>query len=152
MKSNKMKICNLLMCFCLVFALTGCTTSSHKAYTYSVETGDSVEIKLDTSDHYAITSDIPFVISRDGEVLSQGTFIHAEYYAQYEEAARTDEHAQILDSGTKDGSQYVFWSYNDSEYNYVILVEDSDTGIILANNVSEESARECFDRLTFSLE
>ena len=57
----------------------------------------------------------------------------------------------MLDSGTKDGIEYIFWSYQDAEYDYAILIEESETGIILGNNVSEDSAKECFERLHFEI-
>ena len=44
-----------------------------------------------------------------------------------------------------------FWSYQDAEYDYAILIEESETGIILGNNVSEDSAKECFERLHFEI-
>lgn len=71
---------------------------------------------------------------------------------QYAAVVQSDENAKLLDSGTKDGNEYIFWSFNDREFNYAILIKDSNTGVILGNNVSEESARECFERLTFTVE
>lgn len=136
----------------MVFALTGCQTSTSKSYTFSVETGDSIKVSLNTADGYDITSELPFVVSCDGNTLSQGTFIVADGFELYKEMINGDESAVILDSGSKDGNEYIFWSYNDSEFDYVILVNDSGTGILLGNNVSEESAKECFERLTFSVE
>ncbi len=133
----------------LLLSLAGCNTS--KAYTYNVETGDSVKISLDTSDQYDITSNLPFVISHDEETLSQGVFMTAENYSQYAEVVNADETATLLDFGSKDGNQYIFWSYNGAEYNYAILIGDSNTGVLLGNNVSEESARECFERLKISV-
>lgn len=133
----------------LLLSLAGCNSS--KAFTYSVETGDSVKVSLDTSDKYDMTSDLPFAISCDGEMFSQGLFITAENYSQYVDVVNTDEIAVLLDSGSKDGNQYIFWSYNDLEFNYAILIGDSNTGMILGNSVSEESARECFNRLTVSI-
>ncbi len=76
----------------------------------------------------------------------------AESYAQFVEAIESDGNAVLLDSGTKDGNEYIFWSYNDSEFDYAILIDDSDTGIVLGNIVSQESAVECFNRLTISVE
>ena len=58
----------------------------------------------------------------------------------------------MLDSGKKDGNDYFFWCYNDTEWNYVIKINGSNTGIVLGNNVSEESAKECFNRLTITVE
>ena len=133
----------------IMILFVGCgNAKTSKTYTFNVETGDSVKVKLDTSDKYNITSEVPFEISQDGDVKSQGTFIFGEAYEQYKDVVDTDENAELLDSGNKDGNEYVLWSYNDSEYNYAILVEGSSTGLILANDVSEESAKECFNRLT----
>ena len=136
-----------------VFLFTGCSGigSTTRSYTYSVETGDSVKITLDTSDDYEITSDLPFVISKDGETLSQGTFITASAYQEYVGTIENQEGVQLLDSGTKDGIEYIFWSDQDAEYDYAILIEESETGIILGNNVSEDSAKECFERLHFEI-
>ena len=133
----------------MMILFVGCgNAKTSKTYTFNVETGDSVKVKLDTSDKYNITSEVPFEISQDGDIKSQGTFIFGEAYDQYKDVVDTDENAELLDSGNKDGNEYVFWSYNDSEYNYAILIEGSSTGLILANDVSEESAKECFNRLT----
>lgn len=133
----------------MMILFVGCgNAKTSKTYTFNVETGDSVKVKLDTSDKYNITSEVPFEISQDGDIKSQGTFIFGEAYVQYKDVVDTDENAELLDSGNKDGNEYVFWSYNDSEYNYAILIEGSSTGLILANDVSEESAKECFNRLT----
>ena len=133
--------------------IAGCGKGSFsKAYTYSVTTGDSVKIKLNTSDNYDISADMPFKITKDGEVLSQGTFMHGEMYNQYVESAQYDEKVKVIDSGKIGENEFLFYEYNNSEFNYVVLVRDSNTGLIIGNNVSEESARECFERLEISLE
>lgn len=149
---SKMK--KTVLCFavlvCMLAMFAGCTTSSSMTYLFSVDNGDSVKITLDTTDHYKMTSEVPFTISHDGETLSQGAFIQGEAYSEYINAVERDEKAYVLDSGTKDGNEYEFWKYNDSEYNYVIKVAGTNTGIVLGNNVSQESAQECFNRLTIS--
>ncbi|WP_294188837.1 hypothetical protein [uncultured Clostridium sp.] len=133
--------------------IAGCGKGSFsKAYTYSVTTGDSVKIKLNTSDNYDISADMPFKITKDGEVLSQGTFMQGEMYNQYVESAQYDEKVKVIDSGKIGENEFLFYEYNNSEFNYVVLVGDSNTGLIIGNNVSEESARECFERLEISLE
>lgn len=145
----KKKLVYMFTILSIMILFVGCgNAKTSKTYTFNVETGDSVKVKLDTSDKYNITSEVPFEISQDGDVKSQGTFIFGEVYEQYKDVVDTDENAELLDSGNKDGNEYVFWSYNDSEYNYAILIEGSSTGLILANDVSEESAKECFNRLT----
>lgn len=136
----------------ILAALAGCSGSSYKAYTFTVETGDKVKLSLNTSDDYDLTAELPFAISCDGKTLSEGTFILAESFAQYRAAVESDEKAELLDSGKKDGIEFFFWCYDGKEFNYAIRIEGSQTGIILGNPVSEESARECFNRLTISLE
>lgn len=128
--------------------VTGCGDSKTTvSYIYKVETGDSIIISLTTNDGYDLTSNIPFVISKDEKELSQGTFISADYYATYVDSVKNDEKAEIIDEGTKSDCSYVMWNYNDSEFDYVVLINGTNTGILIGNNVSEESAKECFDRL-----
>ena len=142
--------------FTIIFSLivvvmlfvTGCGDSKTTvSYTYKVETGDNIKISLTTNDGYELTSDIPFVISKDKKELSQGTFISTEYYTAYVDSVKNDEKAKIIDEGTKSDCSYVMWNYNDSEFNYVVMINGTNTGILIANNISEESAKECFDRL-----
>ena len=142
------KSVGIILVLCMIVCFAGCT--SHMAYTYSVETGDSIKVSLDTSDGYSITAEVPFAISVKGEKQTDGTFIYGEMYQQYVEVVNSTEGAEVLDSGTKDGNTYIFWTYN-GEYNYAIQVGNSNTGMILGNVVSEDSARACFERLTISV-
>lgn len=137
----------LLLCL-----LTAYSTNSSKAYTFTVDNGDKIKIELNTADKYDLSAELPFVISCDGKTLSQGSFVLAESYQQYVSVVNTDENAELLDSGTKDGNEYIFWCYNGSEYNYAILIKGSNTGIVLGNPISKESAKECFDRMAITVE
>lgn len=147
----KKTISILLVTLFLISMLSACGDTTSKAFTFEVDTGDSIKISLDTSDNYDLSSELPFSVSCNGEVLTQGTFVLGEAYEQYVGAVDSDEKAELLDSGTKDGNEYVFWCYDGSEYNYAVLIGNSSTGVILGNAISEESARECFERLTISL-
>lgn len=153
----KKNISVLLLALCFVFAVSGCSDTqdvggkTHKAFTFSVETGDKVRVELDTTGGYDLSSNLPFEISKNGSTLSQGIFIEADQFESYAEAVNSDANAKIIETNTKDSNRYVFWSYNDSEYNIVVLIGDSNTGILLGNAISEDSARECFERLSISL-
>lgn len=142
------KVMGILMIGIMIVSLTGCTTN--KSYTYTVETGDKVKITLNTTDGYDLSSDLPFTILKKGNNLSQGTFIQGSYYEQYVNAANTQ--GQIIDKGSNDNIEYVFYSYNNSEYNYVIKIKNSNTALLLGNSNSEEEAKKCFDLLSFNLE
>lgn len=136
----------------LIGLLTACSIKSSKAYTFTVDNGDKIKVALNTEDNYDLSSEVPFTISCDGKTLSQGSFILAESYQQYVNVVNTNENAKLIDSGTKDGNEYIFWSYNDSEFNYAILIKGSNTGVVIGNPLSEESAKECFDRMTITIE
>lgn len=142
----------LFICMCILLGIVGCTAKADKSmsYTYSVDTGDKVELTLDTSDDYKLTSELPFTILKGEETLSQGKFITKENYSQLVDTVKSDEKDTLIDSGNKDGNEYIFWSYNDSEYNYATLIADSETGVIIGNLVSEESAKACFEKLEIS--
>ncbi len=149
-KMKKLIVC-LVSLICMVAMAAGCTTRSSMSYTFTVETGDSIEVSLDTSNKYRISSSVPFTISVDGTAQTHGTFIFGDVYPEYANVVKTDAKAKLIDSGTKDGNEYVFWCYDGKEYNYAIKVAGSNTGILLGNMVSEESAKECFNRLTISV-
>lgn len=134
----------------LLAFVTGCTTT--KSFTYDVTTGDSIKVQLNTSDGYDITSDLPFAILKEEKTLSQGTFITIDGYNQYLNAVNSDANAKVIDSGSKYGITYTFYSYNDSEFNYIIKIDGSNTGILLGNPNSETEAKEIFELLTFSKE
>lgn len=149
MKTTKKAIACLISLVLTLAMLTSCTTSM--AYTFSIDNGDSIKISLDTSDKFKISSNVPFEISQDGRVLMQGSFIRGEAYDEYVSALESAENTVIMDSGVKDGNKYTYWIYNAQEFNYVIMVEGSNTGIVLSNSISPNSAMECFNRLTISV-
>lgn len=132
----------------MLLTLTGCTTS--KSYTFKVENGDDIKVTLNTTDGYDITSDTPFKILKDENTLSQGIFIKGSYYDQYVEAANTQ--GNIIKKESNDKIEYVFYSYENLEYNYIIKIKNSDTALLLANPNSQEEAEKCFELLSFSVE
>ena len=135
----------------LVVLLTACQFTTSKSYTFDVDTGDQIEVSLDTTGGFDLSATVPFTISQNGNTLSQGTFIYGDVYDNYVEVVNNDVDAVLIDSGKKNGNEYIFWCYEDVEFNYAILVRGSDTGLVIGNLISEESAKECFERLTISV-
>lgn len=133
-----------------LLTVTGCSTS--KSFTWDVETGDKIKIAIDTTGGYDITSELPFTISKDDETLSQGIFITIDGYNQYMNAVKTDSTANIIDNGTKKGITFTFYSVNNSEFNYLIKINGSNTGILLGNPNSQSEAEEIFNKLTITKE
>lgn len=146
-------ITKLLVLGVILLILTGCTT--YKAYTFEVKTGDDIKVKLKTNDGYDITSDVPFSIKKDNKTLSNGIFITIDSYDTYVSNAKNDSKSNIIETSSKDDIEYVFYSYNnndDNEWNYIIKVKNSKTGLIIGNQNSEKEAKEVFDRLTITKE
>ena len=137
----------------ILLVLTGCTT--YKAYTFEVKTGDDIKVQLKTNDGYDITSDVPFSIKKNNKTLSNGIFITIDSYDTYVSNAKNDSKASIIETSSKGDIEYVFYSYNnadDNEWNYIIKVKNSKTGLIIGNPHSEKEAKEVFDRLTITKE
>lgn len=151
----KKKIIGLLLCFTTVLCLTGC--KKFKSYTFKVETGDKIKIKMETSDGYNLTSNLPIEFSKDSDVLSQGIFAKAETYDTYKNSLKFQYGVEILEEKETNNIEYLFYKYNNSianitEYNYIIKIKNSNTCFILGNKLSKEKAKEIFNRLTISVE
>lgn len=141
--------CALLMLVAVM--LGGCTAKTTKAYTFKVETGDSVKVALNTTGGYDLTKDLPLEVKKGDDVLAKSTFIKGEYFDEYSQKAHDE--ANVLDEGEHDGNRFVFWEYTQddaSEYAYVIEVKNSSTGVLLSAN-SQQEAEDAFGRLTISL-
>lgn len=132
----------------LMLSLTGCTTNM--SLTYNVATGDNITVKLDTTNGYTIESESSqFMIKKDDEIISSGMFITLDGYDQYIDAANNTSGVEILEKNTKNGIEYTFYSYNNSQFNYIVKIKNSNTGVLIGNAQSKESAEECFKLLTF---
>lgn len=146
-------VSKLLIPIMILIVLVGCTKT--KGFTYDVETGDKIKISLKTNGGYEIDSELPFKISKDDKVLSQGVFITTESYNQYKDLLAVEsEELRIIERKNSDGLDYIFYEYKgeNPEYNYVIKISNSNTSILLGNSVSEASAKECFERLKITKE
>lgn len=144
------KLICLIMVICIAAACIGCTSKFTKSITYSVETGEKVKVSMEATDGYDLTgeNEPPFIITYNGEQLSHGTFIGGEFYESYEQIVKEDPNAKQLAAGELNGGKYLFWSYGENEFNYIILLKGGKTAVILGNNTSEESAKAVFERLT----
>lgn len=140
-------ICTIAMALCLCLCLTACQTSM--SYTFNIETGDSVKVKLNTTDGYKLSQEGGrFFVSKDDTTILQGIFLLGEAYPAYEEAVKTD--ATILESDD-DFYFYTIDGEAGTEHNFLLMIPDSDTALILASTSGEEAARTAFDLLTFEV-
>lgn len=137
-----------------LIGLTGCTTK--KSFTYDVETGDKIKIEMNTTDGYDLTAELPIKFSKDDKTISQGAFAKKEVYDTYYSSIKSQSNVKILEEKEDKKIEYFLYTtksaYNGkTEYNYIIRIKDSSTCFMLGNNESEESARDIFEKLTFSV-
>lgn len=143
------KIFCLIMVFATIFLLAGC--SSDALYVYSVAaTGDEILAKVDKSSGLSLSFNESVVIIKDGEILSRVTFMKKELYDSYLSEVNNSELSSVVTSGNKDGNEYMFWTHDNQEWNCIIVVKDSNTAVLISNATSEETAKECFERISFS--
>jgi hypothetical protein len=126
--------------------LAGC--GKNKSLSIKVDTGDTIDISVDKSGGYSLekTDDKSFSINCKGNKLSTGSFVTADYYADYADSLNTDESVDVLSTGQNDYVKYVFYRCDD-KYDYIVLINDSDTGVLIENTTSELSAQKCFRHL-----
>ncbi len=154
-----MTIRKQLAAWALLLSLTvltaACSTHASTSLTFQVETGDQITVAVDLKAGYTQNTEVPFTISRDEKEISTGTFITLEDYQNYSQlVSGGSPKTTLIAEDTKDGNPYLFYKYDDGEhqeYNYVLRVGESNTGILLGNLISQEEARACFEALTFSL-
>lgn len=133
---------------CTLF--TGCKLSSSVSLTFNVETGDSINVELDTQKNdYELKADgSRFIVKEEDNDILQGIFLTTDMYDQYETAIM--ETGNILES-----DDYIFYEYegeSGTERNILLMVPDSETGIIIGSLESEDKVRDAYSKLSFSNE
>lgn len=154
MKMKIGKICNgILLAILMVLLLSACTKSM--SYSFTVETGDKIKVKLDTTDGYSISQkEGTYTVSLDGTDILTGLFLTEEMYGQYL-AALDSEEVEILEESEHNGCTYTEYRYtaqDHTEHNFVCWVTGSSTGVLMGSVEPQQAAEEAFLRLTFSVE
>lgn len=147
MKLRKSFIC------CLIFCLSACSAYLSKSYTYNVETGDSIKVTLNLTDNLSLSEkDNHFIIKQGDETILEGLFLFKEKAEQFIEDTLSSD-AKILKQDEREDVSYIFYEKEGgSEYYFLLIVNDSATGIGLGSLKGEELAWKAFENLTFSKE
>ena len=138
----------------LLLVLAACSTYAFKSATFRVETGDNVQVRVDTKAGYDLTMEVPFVISKDEETILTGGFGKLEAYELYYQLVADDINAELLAEDSKDGNDYFFYTVNGKagiEYDYVLRVGDGQTVVIIASLASRAEAEAAFAGTKISL-
>lgn len=137
-----------------VIILSSCSTHSSKSATFTVDTGDSIKVTVDTKAGFDLTMEVPFSVSKENTPIITGSFAYAEYYDTYRQSVDENTDAELLDEGIKDGNDYFFYSVTDGdtdEYYCILKVSNSETMVVLESLTNEEDITEAFDYMTVSL-
>lgn len=147
-----------VLCYALALAiilLTACNFSTNKSYTFDVETGDKIKVALDTSSGLSLSQkDGQFSVTEDDENILQCIFITEETYNQYVKI-KGQQGMTVLEESEKDGNPYYMYEFEGeagTEDNFILWVDDSNTGVILASLAGEEKAKKAFEKLVISKE
>lgn len=142
----KKKIVSIGLIVVFSVMLIGC--GKNKSLTIKADTGDVIDVSIDKSGGYSLeeSGDSSFLINRKGKQLCTGSFVTAEYYADYADSLNDDENIEVLSTGHNDYYKYVFYRCDD-KYDYIVLINDSDTGVLIENTTSQLDAQKCFRRL-----
>ena len=143
------KVIGIILTMFVIIALVGCSCS-YFSLTYDVNTGETVKITLDTSDGYSISASSTFIISKDGKEISKGSFITRNTYDLLYGEIMIKDDITVISTDFNDDYECVFYTKN-TEFNYIILLKGGKTGFFLSNKISEESAKEVFNLLTFKI-
>lgn len=136
--------------FALSLMLTGCKSNTQMAMMFNVETGDSINVQLDTTENaYKLKADgSHFIVEENDDKVVEGIFLTTDMYSQYEKAI--EQTGKILES---DG--YILYEFDGqagTERNILLMVPDSETGVIMASLKDEAKVRDVYGKLKFTNE
>lgn len=143
----------LITAVVIMVTAVACSVSSSKTVIFSIDNGDVIELKLDTSSGYDISTEVPFSVTSNKEEVASGAFADSSAYEEYSKAIDKEKSATKLEEGEKDGNKYLFWTVDGeshTEYNYIVKVGTSNTVVIIGSTETEEVARETFNRIVIS--
>ncbi|MDE6712454.1 MAG: hypothetical protein K2K20_01805 [Lachnospiraceae bacterium] len=134
--------------------LTGCSTSI--SYTYEVGTGDTVKLALDTSDGLMLENeDDIFIVTEDDETILQGSFIDEDTYDYYMEMVKIADGVENIEEDSANGLTWLFYEFDGlagMESNFIVWIDGSDTGVLIASLAGSRGAKKAFNSLTFTVE
>lgn len=151
---KKRKFLPVIFTLVFVIMLSSCSTHSSKSATFTVETGDSIKVTVDTKAGFDLTMEVPFTISKESTPIITGSFAYAEYYDTFRQSVDENTDAELLDEGIKDGSDYFLYSVTDGDtYGYycILKVCNSETLVVLESLTNEENITDALDYMTFGL-
>lgn len=143
---------SLWLMFLVVFCLSACHTS--KSYTFQIENGEMIKVKLDTSDGYdLIQENGRFAVKKSDETILQGYFLTEDGFTQKEALILSSQEVEIKQTN-EHPKLYVYQYKGEAglETDYLLQVENAKTGVIVGSLYSYEEANSAFEKMSFQKE
>lgn len=153
----------MLILILSLFLITGCSLLTTQTKTFKTDSGEKVALSLDTTSGYKLSDTQGlFIVSKKDKAISRGIFIKKETYESYVEwldkktgnKKFVGNTTKIIEDKETDNIKYIYYSSTGAsgiEYNHVGYIKDSNTGFLINNTVSGQTARECFNLLSFKI-
>ena len=138
---------SLIAILSITFLLTGC--KSYKTVKFQVSNGENVNATLDTSDGYDISAEVPFYVTLNAKKICKGEFIVIDSYDQALIELKATDDVKIIDKGSRDDGDFIFYSYNDSTWGYILKLNHANTSIYLSSDDSKDNVSKCAKLLKF---
>ena len=140
----------------IMFLVTGCGSS--ETYSFTVITGDTVTIKVNTIIGHNMTQEVPFKVKKNNNLMLTGNFIYLNEYNERINSLDPDAETISVIEREKDEGNIIYTLYlaqvdgYESDYIYLIKIKNSNTGIILTSvaNANKDDVVKAFEALTIS--
>ncbi|MDE6531494.1 MAG: hypothetical protein K2K96_12105 [Lachnospiraceae bacterium] len=151
----------------IILALTGCASSM--SMTFNPQTGDTVNVTLDTSEGFTLSEadDLMqseddycgFYVKEDDDTILLGIFIDEEEFDDYKDIYDNMNMSEIIEEDSANGITWIFYSTDGvvetgRVINILVWIDGSDTGILIGASILRDydTAKKALDSLTFSVE
>lgn len=122
--------------------------TNYKTYTWTLRDNQILDIKIDATDDYYI----------DGSTIYQGSkplcSFSASHVANYRQAYEDAVTNGLVETGYLSGGEYVLSSYpnyHGTTYYYLISLNNFYYTVTLSSDISLETVRECYNKITFQI-
>ncbi len=131
-----------------------CGVTTYMSYAFTMENGDQVTVRLDTTDGHKISQGNGRVyILLEEETVLQCIFLDTELCTAYDEEIRANPDVTILAERSQDGNKYLFYTVEGAagtEHDFLVKISDTDTGMLIGSLSGEETALRAFKHLHLS--
>lgn len=150
---KKKLLASILACAMCATLITGCSSSASKSYTFDVETGDRIEVTMDTSGkgYDLSTEDSAFIVSTpDNDEAMTGIFVTTDTWNTYMTLLEEVPHADVKLSGAM-GYYWVIDGEDGSHESDFIFMVSENSGVIIGSLMALDDALETVSRLSFEV-